>query len=111
MPALPELQAHSKPLDQRYAGVALARSTPITFTALKAAAPSPSEAYGESMVFAGRRGKYLLLDFGSLTFIVHLMQGGRLKEEPQGKHPAKPRGGQARWMFADDRALLLTEAG
>ena len=37
------------------------------------------------------------------------MQGGRLKEDA--KQAAKPRGGQARWTFADGRALLLTEAG
>ncbi len=46
-----------------------------------------------------------------LTFVVHLMQGGRLKEEPAGKRPAKPKTGVARWMFTDDRSLLLTEAG
>ena len=37
------------------------------------------------------------------------MQGGRLK--PDEKQSAKPRNGQARWRFADGRALLLTEAG
>ena len=60
-------------------------------------------------MFVGRRGKHLLLDFGELTFVVHLMQGGRLK--PDEKQSAKPRFGQARWRFADGRALLLTEAG
>ena len=37
------------------------------------------------------------------------MQGGRLK--PDEKQSAKPRGGLARWVFADGSALLLTEAG
>jgi formamidopyrimidine-DNA glycosylase len=37
------------------------------------------------------------------------MQGGRLKVDE--KQSAKPRFGQARWRFADGRALLLTEAG
>jgi formamidopyrimidine-DNA glycosylase len=37
------------------------------------------------------------------------MQGGRLR--PDEKQSAKPRGGVARWTFADGRALLLTEAG
>ncbi|MCB1259972.1 MAG: hypothetical protein KDB33_06215, partial [Acidimicrobiales bacterium] len=39
----------------------------------------------------------------------HLMQGGRLR--PDEKQSAKPRGGIARWRFADGRALLLTEPG
>ena len=47
--------------------------------------------------------------FEPVTFVVHLMQGGRLKVDE--KQAAKPRGGQARWTFADGRALLLTEAG
>ncbi len=46
---------------------------------------------------------------GVATFVVHLMQGGRLKVDD--KQSAKPRGGQARWRFDDGRALLLTEAG
>jgi formamidopyrimidine-DNA glycosylase len=111
MPELPELQAHAERLDKSYAGTPLAEFRPITFTALKTATPSPSDADGHGLVCVGRRGKYLLLDFGTLTFVVHLMQGGRLKEEAASKQPAKPRGGQARWMFADQRALLLTEAG
>jgi formamidopyrimidine-DNA glycosylase len=37
------------------------------------------------------------------------MQGGRLK--PDEKQSLKPRGGLARWVFADGRALLLSEAG
>ena len=49
------------------------------------------------------------MDFDAATFVVHLMQGGRLK--PDEKQSAKPRGGLARWVFADGSALLLTEAG
>ncbi|MGI8664031.1 MAG: DNA-formamidopyrimidine glycosylase family protein [Acidimicrobiales bacterium] len=111
MPELPELQAHAERLDARYAGALLERFNPLAFTALKTAVPPASDAIGHGLVYVGRRGKHLLLDFGTLTFVVHLMQGGRLREEAVGKQPAKPRGGQARWHFADGRALLLTEAG
>jgi formamidopyrimidine-DNA glycosylase len=48
-----------------------------------------------------------MLRFGDDRFIVHLMQGGRLV--PDEKRSAKPRGGLARWTFADESALLLTE--
>jgi len=109
VPELPEIQAHAERLDRDFATASLERFTPLSFTALKTATPSPDAAYGRELVGVGRRGKHLLLDFGGLTFVVHLMQGGRLK--PDAKQSAKPRFGQARWRFADERALLLTEAG
>jgi formamidopyrimidine-DNA glycosylase len=109
VPELPELQAHAERLDADFGDAVLERFMPLTFTALKTAVPPPEAAYGHALVFAGRRGKYLQLDFGVATFVVHLMQGGRLK--PDDKQSAKPRGGQARWRFADGRALSLTEAG
>jgi formamidopyrimidine-DNA glycosylase len=109
VPELPEVQAHAERLDSAYSGAVLERFTPITFTALKTYAPDPKQAHGQSLVYVGRRGKHLLLDMGTLTFVVHLMQGGRLK--PDEKQSAKPKGGIARWRFADGRALLLTEQG
>ncbi len=109
MPELPEIQAHAERLDAAFAGATLDRFRALAFTALKTATPPPEAAAGHELVFVGRRGKHLLLDFGEATFVVHLMQGGRLKVDE--KQSAKPRGGQARWTFVDGRALLLTEAG
>ena len=109
MPELPELQAHAERLEAEFGGAELAGFRPITFTALKTYAPDPATALGTKLIGVGRRGKYLLATFGELTFVVHLMQGGRLK--PDEKQSAKPRGGIARWTFADGRALLLTEPG
>jgi formamidopyrimidine-DNA glycosylase len=106
---MPEVQAHAERLTEAYAGTDLARFRPLTFTALKTATPAPEAAQGQPLKEVGRRGKHLLLRFEPVTFVVHLMQGGRLKEDA--KQAAKPRGGQARWSFADGRALLLTEAG
>ena len=109
MPEMPEVQAHAERLTEAYGGTELARFRALTFTALKTYAPAPEAAQGHPLKDVGRRGKHLLLRFEPVTFVVHLMQGGRLKEDP--KQAAKPRGGQARWSFADGRALLLTEAG
>jgi formamidopyrimidine-DNA glycosylase len=106
---MPEIAAHAERLTEGFAGAELATFRPISFTALKTYAPQPDEAYGTDLQRVGRRGKYLLLEFPALTFVVHLMQGGRLK--PDEKQSLKPRGGLARWVFADGRALLLTEAG
>lgn len=109
MPELPEIQAHAERLTDQFAGEVLQQFVPFNFTALKTATPRPDEAYGKTLISVGRRGKYLLLRFEPVTFVVHLMQGGRLLVDD--KMSAKPRNGQARFVFADGPALLLTEAG
>lgn len=109
MPELPELHAHAERLTDAFGGATLGRFEPLSFTALKTASPAPDAASGHPLLQVGRRGKYLLLAFEPCTFVVHLMQGGRLR--PDEKRSAKPRGGLGRWVFEDRPALLLTEAG
>jgi formamidopyrimidine-DNA glycosylase len=109
VPESPEIQAHAERLTHVFAGATLSRFDVVSFTALKTFDPRPDDAVGAKLADVGRRGKHLLLDFGELTFVVHLMQGGRLR--PDAKQSKKPRGGLARWVFGDNRALLLTEAG
>jgi formamidopyrimidine-DNA glycosylase len=109
VPELPEVQAHAERLTTQFTGTALMKFHPFTFTALKTAVPRPDVAYGLPLESVGRRGKYLMLRFAPATFVVHLMQGGRLLVDE--KQSPKPRNGQARFVFADGPALLLTEAG
>ena len=110
MPEMPEIQAHAERLTADFAGSTLKRFVPLTFTALKTAVPAPDTAYGLPLEEVGRRGKYLLVRFAPVTFVVHLMQGGRLLVDT--KQAAKPRGGQARFVFdGTTPALLLTEQG
>jgi formamidopyrimidine-DNA glycosylase len=118
MPEMPEIQAHAERLTTQFAGRVLAGFTPFNFTALKTAVPAPAAAFGEPLLEVDRRGKYLLLRFEPVTFVVHLMQGGRLV--PDAKRSPRPRGGQARFTFEpielddgsiDETALLLTEQG
>ncbi|MEI7547000.1 MAG: DNA-formamidopyrimidine glycosylase family protein [Actinomycetota bacterium] len=109
MPELPEVQAHAERLTEQFRGAVLQKFVPFNFTALKTAMPRPDEAYGTPLLDVGRRGKYLLLNFGPIHFVIHLMQGGRLLVDAA--QSAKPRNGQARFVFADGPALLLTEAG
>ncbi len=110
MPELPEVQAHAERLTDAFAGRPLTGFRALAFTALKTVSPAPDEAYGQPLIRVGRRGKYLLLEFEPITFVVHLMQGGRLVVDT--KLAAKPRNGQARFTFdGDPPALLLTEAG
>ncbi len=109
MPELPEVQAHAERLTEQFAGHRLKRLQPFNFSVLKTAVPPPDAAYGEALLDVGRRGKYLLVRFETLTFAVHLMQGGRLLVDD--KQSPKPRNGRARFVFDDGPALLLTEAG
>jgi formamidopyrimidine-DNA glycosylase len=118
MPEMPEIEAHAERLEAQFAGRILAGFRPFNFTALKTAVPPPDAAYGHPLLSVGRRGKYLLLNFEPVTFVIHLMQGGRLL--PDTKLSMKPRGGQARFVFEtierddgsiDETALLLTEQG
>jgi formamidopyrimidine-DNA glycosylase len=109
MPELPEVQAHAERLTAQFTGHVLQKFVPFRFTALKTAVPPPDAAYGLPLLSVGRRGKYLLLHFAPATFVVHLMQGGRLLVDE--KQSLKPRNGQARLIFDEGAALLLTEAG
>jgi formamidopyrimidine-DNA glycosylase len=109
VPELPEVQAHAERVTEQFSGAVLERFVPFNFTALKTAVPRPEAAYGHALQNVGRRGKYLLLRFEPVVFVIHLMQGGRLLVDE--KLSTKPRNGQARFLFADGPALLLTEAG
>jgi len=109
VPELPEVRAHAERLTEAFGGAVLKRFEPLSFTALKTYAPPPDVAYGTPLREVRQRGKYLALVFDPATFVVHLMQGGRLR--PDEKQAKKPQGGLARWVFEDGRALLLTEAG
>lgn len=109
MPELPEVHAHAERLAEQFTGRVLVRFRPLKFTALRTALPAPDDAYGQPLLGVGRRGKYILLEFEPVQFAIHLMQGGRLVVDE--KQSAKPRGGQARFVFDEGPALLLTEQG
>ena len=81
----------------------------MTFHTMKTATPGAEAASGLQLTAVAQRGKYIVLSFDDISYIVHLMQGGRLKVDE--KQAAKVRGGLARWKFSDGRALLFTEAG
>ena len=123
MPEIPEIRAHAERLEELAAGEVLKRFEPLSFTALKTASPQPNDAIGWSLCSVGQRAKYLLLHFapppsraaaagGGLTFVVHLMQGGRLRVlEPDAKRSRRPRDGLARFEFESGLGLMLTEPG
>jgi formamidopyrimidine-DNA glycosylase len=107
MPELPEVRAQAGRIDELFGTRELEAFRALSFTALKTFSPAPDAAIGEPLLRAWSRGKYLVLEFESQKCVIHLMQGGRLEPDP--KESAKPRGGLARWDFADAGALLFSE--
>ena len=108
MPEAPEIRAHAHRLAESFVGSELTGVQALSFTVAKTFDPPIDAAIGETLERVGHRGKHLLLGFGPITHVVHLMQGGRLEPDP--KQSRRPRGGLLRWQFDDD-ALLLREAG
>jgi formamidopyrimidine-DNA glycosylase len=109
MPELPEVRAHAERMAERLAGDVLVGVQPLSFTVLKTFRPAVDDAVGRPLVEVRTRGKHLVLDFGEVLHVVHLMQGGRLRPDP--KAATRPRNGHLRWRFERDGAWLLTEAG
>src|SRR5215216_266807 len=109
MPELGELQAHVERLDRDLAGAHLERFDVMVPPVLKTATPSPEVAYQHPVAFVGRRGLYLLVDFGIVTFVVGLGAHGRLG--PDDDKREAPGVGVARWQFGDGRAWVLADTG
>ncbi len=111
MPELPEVEAWVRELDPDVARAPIVSARPGHVATLKTFDPRPDTLEGRRFAGARRRGKNLLLptDDGELVLRVHLMSAGRLRYlAPGKKHPARP---MFEVGFADDGALVLTEAG
>jgi formamidopyrimidine-DNA glycosylase len=110
MPELPELQALVERLNEALAGRALASAEVLQFSALKTVSPSPMDLEGRNLQGVGRRGKYLIFDFGNARVLVHLSQGGRVDiEDPPKK--TRPKGVVMRMSFDDVISVLVKEFG
>ncbi|MFZ1437617.1 MAG: DNA-formamidopyrimidine glycosylase family protein, partial [Candidatus Microthrix subdominans] len=111
MPELPELEAHAGRLRDGWAGHTLSGFRPFSFAVMKTVIPDPNEGVGRPLSTVGRRGKYLIANFDGVVFVVHLMQGGRLRATAPASGPKAPRGALARWGFDGADDWTLTEAG
>ena len=111
MPELPQMQALAERLHDTLAGQVFVGYEPLGFTGLKTALPSPDALVGERVERVDRRGKYVLVVFGSgHRFAFHLSQAGRLDIEAPPKR-TKPKGSVVRWRFGNDIGVLIREHG
>ena len=64
MPELPEITALAERLAERVAGHAFAGAVPLSFSGLKTVVPAPETLVGRPVAGVGRRGKFLVFEFG-----------------------------------------------
>jgi formamidopyrimidine-DNA glycosylase len=111
VPEAPQMQALAERVADAAAGRPLERVDAYQFSALKTFDPDPMSLRGRTLVGTGRRGKYLVLDFGDgIRVLVHLSQGGRVDIEPQPKS-TKPKGAVVRFTFEGGPGILVKEFG
>ena len=110
MPELPEVQALSERLDALLSGALFRGATPLQFSALKTVQPLPESLLGSALEGVGRRGKFLVWEFGGPRILVHLSQGGRIDVEDPPKR-TRPKGGVVRFEFDGRPSVLMKEFG
>lgn len=110
MPELPEMQALAERLERLLAGATLTATDALQFSALKTFDPPPESLVGRELASVGRRGKYLVLEFGGSRLLVHLSQGGRIDVEDPPKR-TRPKGAAVRLRFDGRPSILVKEFG
>ena len=110
------MQALAERLAEELTGAVLEGFEPLGFSGLKTFAPPPESLVGTAVKAVGRRGKYLVFDFGGPRILVHLSQAGRLDIEVPPKK-TRPKGSVVRVRFTIPDggdgliALLVREHG
>src|SRR5438093_4551129 len=110
MPELPEITALAERLGDKVVGHAFAGAVPLSFSGLKTVLPGPEALIGRPVDRIGRRGKFLVFEFGGPRLLVHLSQGGRVDVEEPPK-TTKPKGAVVRLRFEGAPAILVKEFG
>jgi formamidopyrimidine-DNA glycosylase len=110
VPELPEVQALAERLDAQLVGARLVRADPLAFSALKTVVPPPDVLTGARLDGVGRRGKFLVFDFGDHRLLIHLSQGGRIDLVP-GSRNSRPKGGVLRLRFDREPSIFVKEYG
>jgi formamidopyrimidine-DNA glycosylase len=104
------MEALAERLGAAVGGAELTAVEPHGFSGLKTFDPRPESLVGRRLVATGRRGKYLILEFGGPRLLVHLSQAGRLDVEDPPKR-TRPKGAVVRLRFGNGVALLVREHG
>ena len=107
---MPEIQALAERLEAAVGGAEFEKAVALSFSGLKTYAPAPESLAGRTLESVGRRGKFLVFDFGGPRVLVHLSQGGRVDVESPPKS-TRPKFGVVRFLFDGRPSVLVKEFG
>ena len=115
MPELPEVEILATFLGDKAVGKTIDRVGVASLSALKTYDPPVDALRGRTLTRTGRRGKYLILETGDLSLVIHLARAGWIRWKdvvPSG--PVKPTAKSPlalRVRFDDGSGFDVTEAG
>ena len=104
------MQALAERMDATFGGLVLERIDPLQFSAMKTFDPPADSFFGRTLDKVGRRGKFVVMEFGGPRILLHLSQGGRMDFEDPGKK-TRPKGAVTRFWFQGGSAFLVKEYG
>ena len=108
MPELPELDVLRENLAAQLTGASVAAVRVLSVAAMKTFDPPLESLVGRAVSGAGRRAKYIWLEFDGWFLVTHLSLGGRMV---LGSKPPSRKVGVLAVEFADGRVLGVTEGG
>jgi formamidopyrimidine-DNA glycosylase len=108
VPELPELDVLAENLAARLGGASVSGVRVVSVAALKTFDPPIEDLVGRAVSGAGRRAKYVWLEFQDLRLVMHLSLGGRLVLGPK---PASRKIAVLAVDLDDGQVLSMTEGG
>src|SRR4029453_5754295 len=108
VPALPGVNVLAETRAARLGGARVAAVRVVSVAALKTFDPPIDALVGLAVTGAGRRAKYVWLEFGDLRLVMHLSLGGRLTLGPK---PASRKVAVLTVEFDAGRVRSMTEGG
>src|SRR2546423_14955721 len=79
VPELPEVEIAARRIGDAVAGATVESALAPGVNVLKTHDPPLSELAGRQITGVRRRGKHLIVEFGELALLIHLMSAGRLQ--------------------------------
>jgi formamidopyrimidine-DNA glycosylase len=110
MPELPEVEITARRLSRALEGTSVESAVVRGMVTMKTVEPPVESLAGETLSRVRRTGKMLVVEFGALALLIHLMSAGRLQLHDK-RASLKDRTARLLVRLADGRELRLREFG